>query len=368
MHQLPGGAVVGRAAQAVSNAAIRAGQPARDIGCRHGAGRPQRPQRGSTSHGVIARQPAQRTAPERLGPPADEAGRRSEQRVQVERASLDADRRESSSRPCNVARLRRWTPDRLSTCSRRRSMPRGRWSPARCCSSRCSDCCTRAAADDSQPARARARGSIRSAVAHARRYGGLRCFAGALVALLAALVSPIDALGTRSWSCTWSSTCCCSTSRRSSASSASRRSSCARSRAASPDVERGSARSRTLSSRPLLYVATMGSGTSRRCTTPLCAHGLLHALEHVSFGIAGGLYWWHLLSPIRGRHRLTGMGPVVYMLATKLRVGLLGIVLTFAPRRRSTASTRRRERVWGMDPAHRPGSSPARSWRSSSRS
>ena len=29
--------------------------------------------------------------------------------------------------------------------------------------------------------------------------------------------------------------------------------------------------------------------------------------------------------------RLTGMGPVVYMLSTKLFVGLLGIGLTFAP-------------------------------------
>jgi cytochrome c oxidase assembly factor CtaG len=47
--------------------------------------------------------------------------------------------------------------------------------------------------------------------------------------------------------------------------------------------------------------------------------------------VAGALYWWHLLSPIRSRHRLGGMGPVVYMLSTKLLVGLLGIGLTFAP-------------------------------------
>jgi putative membrane protein len=61
------------------------------------------------------------------------------------------------------------------------------------------------------------------------------------------------------------------------------------------------------------------------------AHPGLHVLEHLTFASAGALYWWHLLSPIRSRHRLGGMGPVVYMLSTKLLVGLLGIGLTFTP-------------------------------------
>jgi cytochrome c oxidase assembly factor CtaG len=60
-------------------------------------------------------------------------------------------------------------------------------------------------------------------------------------------------------------------------------------------------------------------------------HPVVHVLEHVTFGLAGGLYWWFLLSPIRSRQRLGGMGPVVYMLATKVIVGLLGIVLAFSP-------------------------------------
>jgi putative membrane protein len=57
----------------------------------------------------------------------------------------------------------------------------------------------------------------------------------------------------------------------------------------------------------------------------------IHALEHICFGLAGGLYWWHLISPIRGRMRLGGMGPVLYMVSTKLLVGILGIVLAFDP-------------------------------------
>jgi putative membrane protein len=57
----------------------------------------------------------------------------------------------------------------------------------------------------------------------------------------------------------------------------------------------------------------------------------VHALEHLTFAAAGLLYWWHLLSPIRSRMRLGGMGTVLYMASTKILVGLLGIVLAFSP-------------------------------------
>jgi putative membrane protein len=60
-------------------------------------------------------------------------------------------------------------------------------------------------------------------------------------------------------------------------------------------------------------------------------HPNLHALEHVCFAAAGTLYWWHVLSPIRSRMRLGGLGPISYMVATKLLVGILGIALAFAP-------------------------------------
>ncbi|MDQ6811157.1 MAG: cytochrome c oxidase assembly protein [Actinomycetota bacterium] len=58
---------------------------------------------------------------------------------------------------------------------------------------------------------------------------------------------------------------------------------------------------------------------------------VVHLLEHLSFLLAGSLYWWHLLSPIRARRRLRGLGPVVYMASTKLLVGALGMGLAFAP-------------------------------------
>ena len=60
-------------------------------------------------------------------------------------------------------------------------------------------------------------------------------------------------------------------------------------------------------------------------------HAGIHILEHICFTAAGLVYWWHLLSPIRSRLRLGGMGPVLYMASTKILVGLLGILLAFSP-------------------------------------
>lgn len=79
-----------------------------------------------------------------------------------------------------------------------------------------------------------------------------------------------------------------------------------------------------------LYVAVMWVWHIPGMYDAALRHSSVHVLEHMSFAIAGGLYWWHLLSPIRSRH-LGGMGPVVYMVVTKLFVGLLGVALAFSP-------------------------------------
>jgi putative membrane protein len=81
----------------------------------------------------------------------------------------------------------------------------------------------------------------------------------------------------------------------------------------------------------VLYVAAMAVWHVPAMYDAALEHSVVHVLEHLTFGIAGGLYWWHLLSPIRARRRLGGMGPVVYMLSTKVLVGLLGILLVFSP-------------------------------------
>jgi putative membrane protein len=78
-------------------------------------------------------------------------------------------------------------------------------------------------------------------------------------------------------------------------------------------------------------------------------HSGIHVVEHTFFLSAGLLYWWHLLSPVRGRH-LTGLAPVSYMLSTKIMVGLLGIFLTFAPSS-IYSFYEHRPQVWGLHPS-----------------
>lgn len=81
----------------------------------------------------------------------------------------------------------------------------------------------------------------------------------------------------------------------------------------------------------VLYVGVMWAWHVPALYDVAAAHSGVHVLEHLSFSFVGGLYWWHILSPIPSRHRLTGLGPVAYMVGTKIGIGLLGIALTFAP-------------------------------------
>jgi cytochrome c oxidase assembly factor CtaG len=79
-------------------------------------------------------------------------------------------------------------------------------------------------------------------------------------------------------------------------------------------------------------------------------HPLVHVLEHLCLAGAGLLYWWHLLSPIRSRMRLGGMGPILYMASTKVLVGFLGILLAFSPNRLYDAYGADGVSRWGLTP------------------
>jgi putative membrane protein len=80
-----------------------------------------------------------------------------------------------------------------------------------------------------------------------------------------------------------------------------------------------------------LYVVTMWVWHIPALYDAALEHAAIHVLEHLTFGLAGGLYWWHLIAPIRSRLRLGGMAPIAYMVSTKILVGLLGIGLAFSP-------------------------------------
>jgi len=97
----------------------------------------------------------------------------------------------------------------------------------------------------------------------------------------------------------------------------------------------------------VLYVATMWAWHVPALYDAALEHGGVHVLEHLCFAIAGGLYWWHLLGPIRSTHRLSGLGPIGYMVSTRILVGLLGIGLTFSPDA-LYAFYEHQSRYWGL--------------------
>jgi putative membrane protein len=98
----------------------------------------------------------------------------------------------------------------------------------------------------------------------------------------------------------------------------------------------------------VLYVGVMWAWHVPALYDVALEYPLVHAFEHTCFMAAGLLYWWHVLSPIRSRARLSGMGSVIYMLSTKLLVGVLGIAITFAPDP-LYAFYKDRSPIWGLD-------------------
>ena len=76
---------------------------------------------------------------------------------------------------------------------------------------------------------------------------------------------------------------------------------------------------------------------------------LIHVLEHVSFFAAGLALWWPLVQPVPMRHRLTGLQPIGYIGAAKAGLAALGLYLAWS----STALYPYYEttpRIWGLSP------------------
>ena len=85
---------------------------------------------------------------------------------------------------------------------------------------------------------------------------------------------------------------------------------------------------------PALYQATL-------------ADDFVHALQHLSFFLTAALFFWAL---IHGRFGRTGYGAaVLYVFATSVHSGVLGALLTFAPRLWYPIYQARTSR-WGLSP------------------
>jgi cytochrome c oxidase assembly factor CtaG len=78
-------------------------------------------------------------------------------------------------------------------------------------------------------------------------------------------------------------------------------------------------------------------------------HAGVHLLEHLSFFTAGVAVWWPLVQPVPMRRPLTGMWPIAYCGAAKFGLAALGLYLTWS----STAIYTYYEqvpRIWGLSP------------------
>ncbi len=68
---------------------------------------------------------------------------------------------------------------------------------------------------------------------------------------------------------------------------------------------------------PAMYDAALGSPG-------------LHALEHASFFTAGICVWWPLIQPIPMRNRLEGLKTFAYIFTAKIGLGILGLYLVWS--------------------------------------
>jgi putative membrane protein len=78
-------------------------------------------------------------------------------------------------------------------------------------------------------------------------------------------------------------------------------------------------------------------------------HAPIHLLEHVSFFAAGIALWWPLIQPVPMRRRLTGLQPLAYIGAAKAGLAALGLYLAWSttvlyPYYEQTP------RIWGLSP------------------
>jgi putative membrane protein len=59
-------------------------------------------------------------------------------------------------------------------------------------------------------------------------------------------------------------------------------------------------------------------------------HPLVHVLEHAFFFAAGICVWWPLIQPVPMRRRLTGLQPLAYIGTAKVGLAALGLYLTWS--------------------------------------
>jgi putative membrane protein len=78
-------------------------------------------------------------------------------------------------------------------------------------------------------------------------------------------------------------------------------------------------------------------------------HAPVHLLEHVSFFAAGLALWWPLIQPVPMRRRLTGLQPLGYIGAAKAGLAALGLYLAWSTNV-LYPYYEQPPRIWGLSP------------------
>jgi cytochrome c oxidase assembly factor CtaG len=78
-------------------------------------------------------------------------------------------------------------------------------------------------------------------------------------------------------------------------------------------------------------------------------HSGVHMLEHLSFFAAGIALWWPLIQPVPMRRRLTGLQPLGYIAAAKAGLAALGIYLAWSTTARYPYYEQT-PRIWNLSP------------------
>jgi putative membrane protein len=78
-------------------------------------------------------------------------------------------------------------------------------------------------------------------------------------------------------------------------------------------------------------------------------HDAIHALEHACFFAGGIAVWWPLIQPVPMRRKLTGLSVFAYLIAAKLSIGMLGIFLTWS-HGVAYSYYEHVPRIWGLSP------------------
>ncbi|MBK8540177.1 MAG: cytochrome c oxidase assembly protein [Ardenticatenia bacterium] len=82
----------------------------------------------------------------------------------------------------------------------------------------------------------------------------------------------------------------------------------------------------------LVYLAVVTAWHIPMAYDAAQGNSLIHDLEHVSFFLSAGLFWWHVFAAAPHLHGLLGMGRrMSYLILAFIHSQILGIALAFAP-------------------------------------